>query len=223
MTLHLLPNLLGDDHDPKFNLVPGLFEVIDGLDGFFVENAKEARKYLKHFDFNRHRDKPMEIVDKNTKDFSDLLKPLLQGKSYGMITDAGLPCIADPGTRLVEAARRKNILVRAYPGPCSIILALMLSGFESQQFVFQGYIPRGADSSIRQEKKTQIFIETPYNNMKTLKTLLEILQDSDKLCVASDLMGSSQQVVSQSVKDWRARLESYDFHKRPSIFLIKTV
>ena len=221
MTLHLLPNLLGESASPDFNFIKALPEIVNNLDGFLVEHPKEARKYLKHFDFAKLRDKPMEILDKRTRDFNLLLEPIKRGESWGVITDAGLPCIADPGSDLVSHAQKAKINVMAYPGPSSIILALMLSGLNSQQFVFQGYFPRQIDRTIRNENRTQVFIETPYNNQKTLSKLLEVLDKKDILCVACDLTLSTQEVITQSMSKWHSVMQQNNFHKRPAIFLLK--
>jgi len=221
MTLHLLPNFLGPNQDPKFSLVPILDEVVNTLDGFFVETPKEARVYLKHFQFDILKEKPMVIVDKRTENFEEILEPLKNKENWGVIVDAGLPCLADPGSRLVAAARSQGIKIIAYPGPSSIFLALMLSGLDSQSFVFGGYLPRVIDPSIRKEKRTQVYIETPYNNMKSFEALLQILNDQDTLGIACDLLSPAQEVVVQSVKIWKKRIAFYEFHKRPAIFLIK--
>ena len=156
MTLYLLPNLLHPEADPKLSFVSGLEEIVNQMDGFFVEHPKEARVYLKHFDFEKLKTKPMEVLDKDTTNFVTLLQPLLKGEKWGIIADVGLPCIADPGAKLVYGAKDKNIDVVAIPGPCSIFLALMLCGLESQQFVFQGYLPR--DCKVERLPLLQFFI-----------------------------------------------------------------
>ncbi len=221
MTLHLLPNLLHSNATPNLNFVVGLQDVVNNLDGFFVEDPKEARKYLKHFDFDKLKDKPMEIVNKDTKDFRILLKPLLNGKEFGVVVDSGMPTIADPGSKLVFIAKSLNIKVMAYPGPCAIILALVLSGLDSQQFTFQGYLPRKIDRKIRNIEMTQIFIETPYKNHNSLANLLSVLAIRDTLTIACDLTLPTQQVITQTVGEWHKTHQNYDFHKRPAIFLIK--
>src|SRR3990167_11277920 len=120
MTLYLLPNLLHPEADPNFSFVRGLKELVDSLDGFFVETPKQARVYLKHFDFEKLKTKPMEEI----RDGVDLAF-LERGERWGVISDAGLPCIADPGAKLVHSAREKGIDIQAIPGPSSIFLALM--------------------------------------------------------------------------------------------------
>ncbi|MBM3193032.1 MAG: SAM-dependent methyltransferase [Chlamydiae bacterium] len=220
MTLYLLPNLLHPDADPKFNFVPGLEEIVNQLDGFFVEHPKEARVYLKHFDFEKLKGKPMEILDKETTNFVTLLQPLLKGEKWGIISDAGLPCIADPGAKLVYGAKDKNIEVVAIPGPSSIFLALMLCGIESQTFSFQGYLPR--DCKVQRLGMLQLFIETPYNNQKSLEKLLTHLQDDDLLSIACDLTLPTQKVITKKIKWWKEHHKEEDFYKRQAIFLIKT-
>ena len=220
MTLYLLPNLLHPEADPEFSFVPGLKDVVNSLDGFFVEHPKEARVYLKHFDFENLKIKPMEVLDKNTTDFERLLAPLLKGEKWGIVSDAGLPCIADPGAKLVFQAKEKEIQVVAISGPSSIFLALMLSGLESQSFIFQGYVPR--DGKIQRLSILQVFIETPYNNEKSLEKFLLLLQDEDILSIACDLTLSSQTVITKKIGWWKEYGKCQNFHKRPAIFLIKT-
>lgn len=220
MTLYLLPNLLHPEADPNLSFVMGLKEIVNQMDGFFVEHPKEARVYLKHFDFEKLKTKPMEVLDKDTTNFGTLLQPLSRGEKWGIISDAGLPCIADPGAKLVYAAKNHGIEVQAISGPSSIFLALMLSGLESQSFVFQGYLPR--DCKVQRSPMLQIFIETPYNNEKSLEKLMEILHDDDMLSIACDLTLSSQLVITKKVKWWKEHRTEPNFHKKPAIFLIKT-
>ncbi len=220
MTLYLLPNLLHPEADPKLSFVSGLADVVNELDGFFVEHPKEARVYLKHFDFEKLKTKPMEVLDKDTTNFVTLLQPLLKGEKWGIIADAGLPCIADPGAKLVYGAKDKDINVVAIPGPSSIFLALMLCGLESQTFAFQGYLPR--DCKIQRLPVLQIFIETPYNNEKSIEKLFAHLNDEDTLCIAVDLTIPTQKVITKKIKWWKEHYKEEDFHKKPAIFLIKT-
>jgi 16S rRNA (cytidine1402-2'-O)-methyltransferase len=220
MTLYLLPNLLHPEANPKMNFVFGLEEIVNSLDGFFVEHPKEARVYLKHFDFEKLKTKPMVVLNKDTTNFVELLQPLLKGEKWGIISDAGLPCIADPGAKLVYGANDKNIKVQAIPGPCSIFLALMRCGLESQSFVFQGYLPR--DCKVQRVAMLQVFIETPYNNEKSLEKLLNHLQDDDYLSIAADLTLPTESVTTKKVRWWKDNHTKVDLNKKPAIFLIKT-
>lgn len=217
--LYLLPNLLHPDADAAMNMVTGLAEIVNSLDGFFVETPKEARKFLKHFDFQKLREKPMKVVDKRTEDFSELLRPLKEGQKWGMLSDAGLPCIADPGSRLVFKAKEFGISVKAIPGPSSIYLSLLLSGLPSQRFIFHGYVPRKIEEVEKIPGLTRVFIETPYKNVGTIGNFLDYLSDRDLLSVACDLTLSSEEVVTKTVKEWRR--ENLDrFRKRPAVILI---
>ena len=217
MALYLIPNLLGDGADLKMNMVIGLEETLYSMDGFFVENPKNARKFLSNFDFDRLRDKPMELLDKRTENFKELLKPVASGQKWGIISDAGVPCIADPGALMVFEAKKLKIQVEALVGPCSILLALMLSGLPAQKFTFHGYLPRFITPNLREKGTTQVFIETPYNNEKALRILLENLRDNDLLSVAIDLTLPTQEVHTYPVEIWRRR--SVDLRKRFAIFL----
>ncbi|MBS0585043.1 MAG: SAM-dependent methyltransferase [Verrucomicrobia bacterium] len=220
MALHLLPNLLDPKAEPSLNFVSGLFEVVNSLSGFFVEDPKEARQFLSHFDFKTLKEKPMVRIEENLD--REILLPLEKGESWGVITDRGLPCLADPGAKIVALARQKNIKVYAYPGPCSFILALMLSGIECQSFQFQGYMPRVIDKTLRKKEVVQVFIETPYRTQKTLEALLAVLHDEDLLCLALDLTMPSQEVITQKVSLWKKNSKESSFHKRPCIFILKT-
>ncbi|MCH9812024.1 SAM-dependent methyltransferase [bacterium] len=220
MTLYLLPNLLAEDGEISLSIPAGVEEILYELDGFFVETPKVARKFLKHFDFDRLRDKPMEVIDRKSEDFSEHLK-LLKSGSYGLLSDCGLPCIADPGARLVYLAKNEGILVEAIPGPSSIFLALMLSGLYSQKFTFYGYMPRQMDGGLRRDRSLQVYIQTPYKTETTLQNLMDILEPRDMLCVALDLGSKQQQVLTHSVKQWK-KMQWPDLKKRPAVFLIQT-
>lgn len=225
MSLHLLPNLLAPNSDPAMNFVPGLTDIVNGLDGFFVENPKLARVFLKHFDFDKLRDKPMVVIHKQ-QITEELMAPVIKDKeNWGIITDAGLPCMADPGYRLVAIANKNStktgIKVHAYPGPCSIILALMLSGLPSQSFTFNGYLPRKLDRKFRIPGTTQIYIETPYRNIPSIRALTENLRPTDFLCIACDLQLPTQQVLTKPISWWLT--QNYDhYHKRPLILITHT-
>lgn len=219
MTLYLLPNLLSEQSDPAWNFIPSLHDLILSLDGFFVENEKKARKYFKHFDFSQLRTKPMILFNQNHTQFS--LNALEKGERWGIVVDAGLPCLADPGSTIVYEARKKGFAVHAIPGPSAIFLAIMLSGLDAQTFVFQGYFSR--DNRIVRLPYLQIFIETPYNAKRRLKVLLNVLQDRDFLCLASDLTAPSQKVVTQRVIDWKRNVARGEFCGGPTIFLMKTI
>lgn len=220
MTLFLLPNLLSEDGNLSLSIPPGVEEILYSLDGFFVETPKEARKFLKHFDFDRLRDKPMEIIDRRTDDYSEQVKLLKKGGNWGLLSDCGLPCIADPGARLVYMAREAGVKIEAIAGPSSIFLALMLSGLYSQKFTFYGYMPRKMDSGIRRDRDLQVYIQTPYKTEYTVQNLMEVLEPRDMLCIALDIGAPSQEVITDSVKNWKSR-KWPELRKRPAVFLIQ--
>ena len=220
MTLYLLPNLISHDSNISLSLPPGLEEILYSLDGFFVETPKEIRKFFKHFDFEKLRDKPMEIVDRRSDDFSEHLKFLKKGENWGIISDAGLPCIADPGARLVLLAKNEGIKVEAIPGPSSIFLSIMLSGLYSQKFTFYGYMPRQIGKRMRQDRDLQVYIQTPYKTEITVQNLVDELDPRDMLCVALDVGSPSQEVITDTIKNWQKR-KWPQLRKRPAVFLIQ--
>ena len=228
-TLYLIPSPLGEAFQPD-TFPNQLKSIIEKLDYFIVENEKTARAYIKHLlpDKNQ-RELRLEILDKQTDplDLPGFLDPVKNGHSIGILSEAGVPCVADPGATIVSIAHRKGIEVRPCVGPSSILLALMASGFNGQQFAFRGYLPH--DRPIRKRvfqamKKdirdgiTQIFMETPYRNGKLLEELINTLHPETKLCIAVDITLDSENIKTQTVAQWS--LELPDLHKRPAIFLI---
>ena len=230
MTLYLLPNQLAENADPSLYLPPGLQAIVDRLDGLIAESPKEGRAFLKRYSQRKIADVPLALLNEHTTDqeLDALLLPLQQGKTWGIVSDAGLPCMADPGARLVERARRAGMNIRALAGPCSFVLALMLSGLSAQKFAFHGYLPREPrelaamlkllDQRIRKEGETQVFIEAPYRNMRLLQSLLSLPNDLI-LSVACDLTAPTEEVITLPIKDWKARpLPAFD--GRPAIFAL---
>jgi len=200
--------------------------IVKTLRHFVVENAKSARAFLKDAG---NDPKQMQIQEINEESIvKELLRPLNEGHSVGLLSEAGCPAIADPGARLVEAAHRAGIRVVPLIGPSSILLALMASGLEGQRFAFCGYLPRAEDerrnrireleARSRRERETQIFIETPYRNDVLLASLLEVLAEETSLCVATDLTLPTEAISTQSVRSWRAARRAIG--KRPTIFLL---
>ncbi|MDD4214749.1 MAG: SAM-dependent methyltransferase, partial [Bacteroidales bacterium] len=158
----------------------------------------------------------------------DFIYPLLAGKDVALLSEAGLPCVADPGSEIVAEAHRRGIEVIPLTGPSSIMLALIASGFNGQNFAFHGYLPvdknirakkiRQLEQKANQNQQTQIFIETPYRNNQLLQTILENCCDDTMLCMAADITLPSQKIISEAIKIWKKK--PFDFHKRPSVFLI---
>jgi 16S rRNA (cytidine1402-2'-O)-methyltransferase len=231
-TLFLFPNLLSEEASHELYFPAGLEKVVQCIDGLIAESAKGGRSFLKRFAFpNRaFSDIPMQLLNEHTleKDLSGLLSPILKGQKWGIVSDAGLTCIADPGAKLVYLARQKGVQIEVFSGPSSILFALLLSGLPAQSFSFHGYLEK--DSSLltkqllklqkrsQEEKSTQIFIETPYRNQKMLEHLLRTLHDNTVLCIAWDLTMPTQQVISQPIKQWKQG-PLPDLNKKPAVFL----
>ena len=177
------------------------------------------------------RELNLNLLNEHTeqKDVNALLAPLLAGKDVGLMSDAGCPGVADPGAKLVELAHQKGIRVIPFVGPSSILLSLMASGFNGQQFTFLGYLP--VDKTQRNQKlkeiekrslthkETQIFIETPYRNQHMLEAIMSVCQPNTKLCIACDVSLTTELISSKTIASWR-KSPLPDLHKRPAIFLL---
>lgn len=203
------------------------------LKHFVAENAKSARAFLKSLP----TDTPLQQIgitelSEHTpaSALPSLLAPLLAGEDVGLISEAGCPAVADPGANLVALAQREGISVIPMVGPSSILLALMGSGLSGQNFAFHGYLPakeeerqkklRELEKDSRQEKRTQIFIETPYRNRQMLETLVKTCADGTRICVATDLTLDSESVMTRTPAEWRRRgLPEID--RRPTVFLLQ--
>ncbi|HXF29241.1 MAG TPA: SAM-dependent methyltransferase, partial [Chlamydiales bacterium] len=143
--LYLLPNLLDETCDASLQLPKAVFDAVAEIDGLICENEKEGRRFLKRFRTKKIlQEMPLQLLNEHTpsKDLEALVAPLIKGQTWGLVSDAGLPCIADPGAPLVQLARKKNIAIRAFAGPSSLMMALQLSGFSGQRFSFYGYLPK---------------------------------------------------------------------------------
>jgi 16S rRNA (cytidine1402-2'-O)-methyltransferase len=227
--LILLPNVLDESLDAGPFLPASLASIVSSIGGLIGESEKAARRYLRRFvSHDAMAALPLRLLNEHTppKEIEPLLEPLLKGETWGLISDAGLPCIADPGADLVRAARAQGIDVEAVPGPCSLILALQLSGFSGQRFRFHGYLPRemvDLEKAVRELERealgeTQIWIEAPYRSAKMLEILKSSLQISTCLAVAVNLTSPRERVVSQTVKEWRSM--QFEIGKEPAVFLI---
>jgi len=211
-TLHLLPNVLHEAASFEFH-PPQITALI-------AESDKGGYAWLKRFGLPRL---PVHLLNEHTKDLSALLQ--IPEEAVGLISDAGLPCLADPGASLVEQARKKGVAVKAYPGPSSILLALMLSGLPAQSFTFHGYLERDGALLKKQIRGlardiTHLFIEAPYRNLKLLEALLQELHPQDKLAVAWDLTGPEEGVMSERVELWRKKTRP-PIDRRPAVFIFR--
>ena len=228
--LYLFPVTLGDT--PLDTVLPARnMALIRHIRHFIVEDVRTARRFLKKADREIDIDSlTFYPLNKHTSPeaISDYLKPLEQGMSMGVMSEAGCPAVADPGADVVAIAQRKGLKVVPLVGPSSIILSVMGSGFNGQSFAFHGYLPIEADArtkALKQleqrvyaESQTQLFIETPYRNHKMLEDILRVCRPQTKLCIAANLTCEGEFIRTRSVKDWKGRLP--DLSKIPCIFLL---
>ena len=211
---------------PAFNS-----EIIQEIDYFIVEDLRTGRRFVKKLGMQ----KPIEslhfsILNEHTKgnEMETLLQPLVDGKNLGLISDAGTPCVADPGSILVSRAQQLNIEVVPLIGPNSILLALMASGLNGQSFAFNGYLPREQpererqlrfiDSLLKKNNQTQIFIETPYRNNHVFKSILAVCDPATRLCLGVNITSETQMIKTMTVKKWKT--QKIDLHKQPALFLL---
>ena len=230
-TLYLIPVTLGDDNIAQV-LPANVVAIAQQLDTFVVETEKSARHFLSTIKTAKPvRELTMHLLNEHTEDkaLPDLLKPLLAGKDVGLMSDAGCPGVADPGARLVALAHQKGVRVVPLVGPSSILLGLMASGLNGQQFAFLGYLP--VDKAQRAQKlkeiekraqthnETQIFIETPYRNMHMLEALLSSCNANTRLCIASQVSLPDEMIVTKTISGWKQSALP-DLHKNPTVFLL---
>lgn len=226
-TVYLIPSLL---HEEGLRSIPPyITDIVKQCQVLFVENERTSRRYLKtlakEIVIDNYEWFTMTLDDDTAKTFR---KKINEGKTIGIISEAGCPGIADPGQQLVEIAHEMNVEVKPLVGPNSILLALMASGMNGQQFKFNGYLPikdperhkaiKGLESESVKKNCTQIFIETPYRNNQLMDALLHICQPSTKICLAVDLTSEKEFIKTRSVAEWKK--DKPDIHKRPAIFLL---
>ena len=227
--LLLLPNLLDENLSPDAFIPASVKPAIESIQGIIAESEKAARRYLRKFISHEQMTKiPIALLNEHTesKQLAGLLDPIKSGQTWGLISDAGLPCIADPGSDLVALANSMGLVVETFVGPCSIILALQLSGFSGQRFSFHGYLPKESqelETKIKELEKqskigTQIWIEAPYRGSKMLEILKKTLHPNVCLCVAANLTTEKQKVQSMPISQWQK--SSFSLEKEPSIFMI---
>jgi 16S rRNA (cytidine1402-2'-O)-methyltransferase len=200
-------------------------KAVASLQGLIAESEKCARRYLRKFvSHERMQQIPLVCLNEHTKEVAPLLAPLLKGEVWGLISDAGLPCIADPGSDLVALAHLHGIPVETFPGPSSILMALQLSGFSGQRFSFHGYLPKEPEAKIRElealQGVTHLWIEAPYRSEKMLQTLKQVLHPKTWVCVAASLTLPQQRVMSQPIAKWRD--SSWGLAKESAIFLLSS-
>ncbi|MBE6178596.1 MAG: SAM-dependent methyltransferase [Rikenellaceae bacterium] len=229
--LYMIPCPIADETDPWQVLPAGNRPVMDSLDYFIVENVRSARRFLSKAGVQR-RIEELEFRELNEHTVAgaaveELIAPLLAGRSAGVISEAGVPGVADPGALVVEAAHRHGIRVVPLVGPSSILLSVMASGLNGQSFAFNGYLPvkgperqraiRFFERRAHQEHQLQLFIEAPYRNEKLFEELLQSLQPETKLLVAMELTAPSEWIRTRTVAAWRKE-QRPALQRRPAIF-----
>ncbi len=229
--LYLLPVPLGPDADPTTVLPDTVARSIEFIDYYIVENEKTARRFIKAIlPTKKQPELKLFTLNKRTEpsEHYDFIKPCLEGKNIGLMSEAGCPGVADPGAAIVKIAHEKGIQVVPLVGPSSILLAIMASGMNGQSFAFNGYLPiekgekKGALKNFEQlshsKNQSQLFIETPYRNNKLLEDILSALQPSTHLCIAADITLPTEYIRTKTVAQWNK--EKIDLHNRPCIFII---
>lgn len=229
-TLYLLPSTMSDA--PALHVIPQYnIDVAARLKYFVVENMRTARRFLRRCDPKIDIDSlDFEVLNINTPpdEVSKLLAPLRAGHDVGVISEAGCPAVADPGADLVNIAQQNGFTVEPLVGPSSIIMSLMGSGFNGQRFAFKGYLPIDGKARtealqtmchrVEREGETQIFIETPYRNAKLAEQLINTLPPLMRLCIAVDITGPQQSIVTRTIAQWRKQRPQLS--KIPTVFLL---
>jgi 16S rRNA (cytidine1402-2'-O)-methyltransferase len=229
-SLFLIPVTLGDTEISK--VLPSYNKsILRSIQYFIVENVRTARRFLKQADSTIDIDSlTFYTLNKYTtqEELSGFLKPMDEGYSIGVVSEAGCPAVADPGADIVAIAQRKNLRVVPLVGPSSIVLALMASGFNGQNFAFQGYLPVDSEQRMKalktleqhvySENQTQLFIETPYRNDKMIEDILKTCKSATKLCVAADITLKTEFIRTKRIDEWRKQIP--ELGKRPCIFAL---
>ena len=229
--LFLIPAYLSDE-SPIDYFAPSIKEYILKTDYFFVENEKTARKVIKFFaPEKKQSDLKLFILDKysESNDLKDAQKLMKSGQDFGLLSEAGLPCIADPGNLMVKWCHENNIKVIPINGPSSIILALISSGFNGQEFTFHGYLPIDKEqkkkqilfleNQVQKSGYSQIFMETPYRNNQLLEDLIKFLNPNTKLCIAANINHPTEEFIKTlKISDWKNKKP--ELHKIPAVFVL---
>jgi 16S rRNA (cytidine1402-2'-O)-methyltransferase len=228
--LYLIPVTLGDT-PPELVIPAQAFQIIQELDEFIVENIRSARRFLRKAGYTKDFDEvTFHVLNKHTAygSAATFVASIKTGNSVGLLSEAGVPCIADPGAEVVKFCHEESIQVIPLTGPSSIILGLMGSGFNGQNFAFHGYLPidnsalikqiKALESAILHQDQTQIFIETPYRNNRLFNALLSHCNPKLKLCIAVELTTENEVIATKTIKNWKN--QTPDLHKKPAVFLL---
>lgn len=229
--LFLIPSSLGQQ--PPLEILPlSIRKKIEELDFFIAENEKTARRFIKSMVPSKSQpDLHFQILNKFTEeaDLPDFLKPCQDGINVGLMSEAGCPGIADPGAEIVSIAHDKNIRVIPLVGPSSILLTMMASGLNGQNFAFNGYLPidkkerknqlKRLERRSLEEEQAQAFIETPYRNDKLLRDILKQLHPNTQVCIGVEVTLPTEYIQTKTVAEWKR--ENLDLHKKPAIFILQ--
>lgn len=229
--LFLIPAYLSEN-SPTDYFAPAVKEYILKTDYFFVENEKTARKVIKFFaPEKKQSDLKLFLLDKNTerKDLQEAQMLMVKGQDFGLLSEAGLPCVADPGNLMVKWCHENGVKVIPINGPSSIIMALISSGFNGQEFTFHGYLPidksekkskiKWLDSQVQNTGFSQIFMETPYRNNQLFEDLCKNLPPHAKLCIAANINDPNDEFIKTlTIKDWQKNKP--ELHKIPAVFVL---
>ena len=229
--LYLIPTTLGET-EPLEVMPLSVKKVIEQIDYFIVENEKSARRFIKKIAPKKQQPKLiLKLLDKyaietETQTYLDVCK---EGIHVGLLSEAGVPAIADPGANIVKLAHQKNIKVVPLVGPSSILMAMMSSGMNGQNFAFNGYLPidkgerkkalKNLEKLSLDKNQSQIFIETPYRNEKMFLDLKSTLSSNTSLCIAADITLPTEYIKTYTIQDWKH--QKPDLHKKPAIFIIQ--
>lgn len=232
-TIYMIPCPIAKSR-PMWDVLPRAnFEVMNSLDYFIVENVRSARRFLAKAGVER-RIEELEFVELNEhttkpEEVERMLRPVLEGRSAGVISEAGVPGVADPGADIVALAHSHGIRVVPLVGPSSILMSVMASGLNGQSFAFVGYLPvkegererrlRELERRAQQEHQAQLFIEAPYRNVKLFEALVKSLSPRMRLTVATDITAPEEYIRTLRVEEWR-RVAMPDIAKRPTIFVL---
>jgi 16S rRNA (cytidine1402-2'-O)-methyltransferase len=228
--LFLIPSVIAENSIdaaiPSANI-----EILNSLDEFIVEEERTARRFLKSSGYSKSLDDiKLHKLNEHTDsmDIPSFLQPLMNGKNMGLISEAGCPCIADPGSEMVMLCHNYGITVKPLTGPSSILLALMASGMNGQNFAFSGYLPVEKNARIKKikeleikagkEKQSQIFMEAPYRNQQLFADIIKSCSPSTLLCIASEIMSDREYIKTMPVKEWKNNLP--ELHKKTVIFIL---
>jgi len=228
--LYLIPTTLGEN-EPLEVLPISIKQIIEQVDFFIAENEKAARRFIKKVSSGKSQpDLNIQLLNKFTEEsvIHTYLNPCVEGKNVGLMSDAGYPSVADPGADIVSLAHEKNIQVVPLVGPSSIIMAMIASGMNGQNFAFNGYLPIDKNERKTEIKKfekrskdfnqSQIFIETPYRNDKLLADFNTYLNDTTRLCIACNITLPDEYIKTQTINDWKKT--KIELHKKPCIFIL---